>query len=375
MSEILFFIIFGIAVFSLLLRVFFLILFYPSKWKACDIERTLSFPPLSVIIAAKNEAKNLSQFLPLILEQDYPEFEVVVVNDCSLDETREVLYNLQEKYPNLRYTWVPENAVSQTGKKFALSIGIKAAKYEWLVFTDADCFPQDNVWLKGLASNMTDDKDFVLAYGGYKASKGLLNQLIRYDTLKIAMRYSGYPKLGKVYMGVGRNMAYRKSLWVENKGFAAFSRVASGDDDLFVNAYAKASSTAFCMDKSTKINSIPSDSFNAWIRQKSRHLSTGIYYPKWLRFSLILEPVNQLFSPLIIIPFLVLFYDVYFAWILAFFWIIIKISEALSVRKSECKIDEQGLWVRSAVFDVILPLIYIIFAVSVSKRSKSKTWK
>jgi len=168
--------------------------------------------PVSVIVCAKNEYHNLVRFLPKLLEQDYPEYEVVVVNDASDDDTFYLLRELADKYPRLKVVNITQNLNFFSGKKFPLSIGIKSAKYELVLLTDADCFPAGPNWIEKMQSAFSGKTEIVLGYGSYAPQPGLLNRLIRFDTLMVAVQYMSNAMIGMPYMGVGRNLAYRKSL-------------------------------------------------------------------------------------------------------------------------------------------------------------------
>jgi cellulose synthase/poly-beta-1,6-N-acetylglucosamine synthase-like glycosyltransferase len=191
--------------------------------------------PVSVIICAKDESENLRKYLPFVLEQNYPLFEVIVINDGSTDDTDDLLHDFSKTYTNLRTTFVPVGANNISTKKLGLTLGIKAAKYDCLLFTDADCMPADKNWIARMARNFTPDTDFVLGYGAYMPAEGFVNTLIRFDTLFIALQYMGLALAGKPFMGVGRNLAYRKSTFFRQNGFASMLHLSSGDDDLMVN--------------------------------------------------------------------------------------------------------------------------------------------
>ncbi len=237
--------------------------------------------PLSVVICARNEAENLKQYLPMILEQDYPDFEVVVVNDRSWDDTEDLLKDFSKQYNNLKIVTVIEGGSFIAGKKFAATMGIKAAKNEWLVFTDADCVPSSSKWLYGMQQPEDQDTEILLGYSPYLKRRGLLNALIRFETFFTAVNYLSFALKGMPYMGVGRNMAYKKSLFFKNKGFAAHMHIPSGDDDLFVNAHAHKGNTAICIHRDTQMWSEPNTSFGAYLRQKKRHFGAGkLYKPK-----------------------------------------------------------------------------------------------
>lgn len=235
-------------------------------------------PPISVVISANNEYYNLIEYLPKILEQDYPEFEVVVVNDRSDDDSEMYLKELSQKYSNLKHIEVKNSITFFKGKKFPLSIGIKSAKYQHLLLTDADCYPVSDKWIASMARNFSDQKQIVLGVGDYEKQKTLLNSIIRYDTMKNTMLFLSAAVWKKPYMGLGRNLAYKKSLFLEKKGFTTHYGVSSGDDDLFVNKAGNGKNTTLALNPESVTLSIPKTSFRNWIYQKSRHLSTSKYY-------------------------------------------------------------------------------------------------
>jgi biofilm PGA synthesis N-glycosyltransferase PgaC len=273
-----------LAFFVLILLVFIVQLYYLisnhvslSKYRVEDELPEVNIP-ISVIISARNESKNLTEYLPYILEQNYPDFEVVVVNDCSSDNSDEVLEDFQRQYPRLKIVTITEHARFKTGKKFALTLGIKAAKNEHLLFTDADCKPESTNWITRMAAHFTGDIQLVLGFSPYYRTSGFLNSLIRFETIKTAINYLSAALNGDPYMGIGRNMAYTKTLFFSNKGFAAHMHVLSGDDDLFVNQNGTAANTAIEIHPETFMYTEAKSSFSALYRQKKRHMGVGKLY-------------------------------------------------------------------------------------------------
>lgn len=235
--------------------------------------------PVSVVVCARSEAKNIMELVPLLMEQQYPEFEVLVVNDRSWDDTKDILEALKIKYPALRMIHIEENERHHfSGKKMAITLGIKGATYEHLVFTDADCRPDSTHWLMYVASKFSNEKQIILGYSPYKKLKGMLNRLIRFDAFQVAMNYFSCAKAGMPYMGVGRNMAYTKTIHFAKGGFKSHYHIASGDDDLFVNQNANRQNTAVVLHPDSHVTSLPKTSFLEWKRQKSRHMTTSAYY-------------------------------------------------------------------------------------------------
>ena len=194
---------------------------------------------VSVIICAKNEAENLQKFLPFVINQDHPNFEIVLINDASHDNTLKVMEQFASQHENIKIVNVKSTEAFWGNKKYALTLGIKASKNEFLLFTDADCKPASKYWIRHMSSHFSEDKQLVLGYGGYsKVKNSLLNKLVRFETLVTAMHYFSFAKLGIPYMGVGRNLAYTKAEFFKNNGFINHIKVKSGDDDLFVNQIA-----------------------------------------------------------------------------------------------------------------------------------------
>ena len=248
--------------------------------------------PISVIISARNEAKNLGACLPGILQQNYPDFEVVVVNDCSSDSSDMVLMEMQATYPHLKVVTITEHARFKTGKKFALTLGIKAANNEYLLFTDADCSPASPNWITRMAVNFGTGAQIVLGYSPYYKSKNFLNPFIRFETLKTALNYLSAALNSDPYMGVGRNLAYTKTLFFGAKGFAAHMHVMAGDDDLFVNQNATADNTIIEIHPDTFTYTTAKTTIKAWYRQKKRHMGVGKYYKDSHRRTLSFDAIS-----------------------------------------------------------------------------------
>ncbi|MFN4764485.1 glycosyltransferase [Gillisia sp. Q332] len=235
--------------------------------------------PVSVIICAKNEAENLQQFIPSILNQDYPNFEIILINDASTDNTLEVMENFAAEDRRVKLVNVLNNEAFWGKKKYALTLGIKKAKNNRLLFTDADCAPVSDQWITSMASGFEDEKTIVLGYGGYfKQKNSFLNLLIRFETLLTAVQYFSYSKWGMSYMGVGRNLAYSSEEFYNQNGFATHLHLRSGDDDLFVNQAGTSKNTAICFNRESITRSVPKSNYKNWFLQKRRHSSTASYY-------------------------------------------------------------------------------------------------
>ncbi|MFN0031097.1 MAG: glycosyltransferase [Flavobacteriales bacterium] len=260
-----------------LVQVFYLLGYYLKAAKKTNSESN-NHKPVSIVISARNEEKNLIEHIPAIMEQDYPNFEVVVVNDSSWDDTQGILKALQVRYNNLHVVNLDEEKQNMQGKKFALTLGIKAAKHDIILLTDADCVPTSNHWIRQMTAQINEQHEIVLGVSPYRAYPGWLNKIIRFDTLMIAASYIGFAKAGKPYMGVGRNLCYSKDAFFKVGGFRNHYSIASGDDDLFINQVATSRNTLVVVTPEAHTTSEPKRSWNQWFRQKRRHLTTTPHY-------------------------------------------------------------------------------------------------
>ncbi|MCX6321982.1 MAG: glycosyltransferase [Bacteroidia bacterium] len=365
--------IFSVFALAATIQVFYYLFYYLSVYLyKPSVIKTIK-EPVSIIICARNEAENLSNFLPAVLEQDYPDYEVIVVNDCSEDNSYDVLGKYLMQYPHLKISTINKDPKFTHNKKFAQFIGIKAAKNDILLFTNADCQPESDKWLERMTSHFDDKISFVLGYGGYLKEKGLLNRYIRYDSMTIAMQYLGMAIRGIPYMGVGRNLAYRRSVFFTNNGYGAHNHLISGYDDLFVNTNASGRNTCVEFRNGTHTRSIPCSGIKEWITQKKRHLTTVPYYKLRDKLLLITEPATRIFfySAFIVL----LSFTFLWPYVLAVFGIrlLIQIIIFALVQKN---LNEPGLITYSLFFDIFSPVINsIVYLSNIRSRPDKNRWK
>ncbi len=283
----------SITIISLLILLVYYLYFF-LKLTLFKAKESVFDKPISIIICAKNELENLRKNLPSILSQNYFNFEVIVVNDQSIDGSKIFLDELAKKHLNLVIVEIDDFVTHNPGKKFALTLGIKTAKHEHLLLTDADCIPASKDWIKQMCNNFTKS-DITLGYGPYEKKKGLLNKFIRFDTYNVAQQYLSYALASQAYMGVGRNLAYKKSLFFDNKGFANHIHIPSGDDDLFIQEVANSTNVSIEISEDSHTTSEVIENWSDWIYQKRRHISTAPYYKLKFKVLLALYPYAQLF--------------------------------------------------------------------------------
>ncbi len=243
-----------------------------------------TLPPVSVIVYAQNDAEHLASFLPDVLAQDYPKFEVIVINDGSTDHTKEVLMNLQKDNPHLYQTFIPEESRNLSRKKLALTLGVKAAKYDVVLLTDANCRPVSSEWIKAMARNFVPGTEIVLGYGSYENKKQRGESYRMLDMLYRTLRYLSYAIKGRPYMGSGVNLAYRKHLFFENRGFSDHLNLHFGDDDLFVNKICTRTNTRVELSPESRTVEVFCNNRQAWKEQKLRYDFTSRFLKHSPRF-------------------------------------------------------------------------------------------
>lgn len=345
---------------------FFRLAFYKQKSK----ENTQTHP-VSVIVCARDEAANLANYLTGILVQDYKTtHEVIVVNDNSYDDSKYVLEELRRTYKQLQVIELTQEAKMIPGKKFPLAIGIKSAKNEIVLLTDADCVPATEHWIQSMQECYNDNTEIVLGYSPYHKQKSFLNKLIRWETFHTALQYMSYALAGIPYMGVGRNLSYKKEIFFRHKGFSSHNNIPGGDDDLLVNMAATRKNTKINVNKDSFTLSKPAETWKQWVKQKKRHYSTGKYYKKSHKFLLGLFSLTHfLFYPALIVA--AIFYN--WKWALIVFGIRF-LFQLVAYVKTLMKLDEIDLIPYILFFDVWMFFYYLIFAPALIIKPK-QNWK
>ncbi len=327
--------------------------------------------PVSVVICARDEAANLAKNLPGALVQQYrTTHEVIVVDDNSFDDTKYLLEEFRKMYKQLHIVQLKQEAKLIPGKKFPLSVGIKTAKYEIVLLTDADCVPASEFWIDKMQQTYDDKTEIVLGYGAFHKQKGLLNKIVRWETFHTALQYLSYALAGKTYMGVGRNLSYKKAVFFRHKGFTAHNNLLSGDDDLFINMAATKTNTKINIDKDAFTLSESPKTWQEWVNQKNRHYSTGKFYKPSHKFLLGLYSLSHfLFYPLLAVS--LLFYN----WQLALIVFGTRfLIQAVVLYRCMKKLNEISLYPWFLFIDIWMFFYYLIFASTIFKKPK-KVWK
>jgi hypothetical protein len=328
--------------------------------------------PVSVILSGRDITPGMEDNLDKILKQDYPDFEVVIVNESPDEDNRLYLETLARKYPKLKIINIGENLNFFKGLKFPLSIGIKSSKNDIIIITDIYSIPKSSKWIESIQSNFNQKTDIVLGFSTYPHKIGLFNQWLRFDNLQTSVRYLSFALLGMPYMGVGRNLSYRKTLFYKSHGFTSHYTLITGEDDLFVNQVAQKDSTRIEISEDSHTIFEGKIGFLEWLIQRKMHLETQMYFKLRHRVILGLNSVS-----------LLLFYSA-FAILLIYapaFWILFlsvfgvrTISSMFITKKCMMKLNEKELLLLSPVYELLLLIIIIFLRLSIIF-IKSNKWK
>ncbi len=352
------------------IQLFWLIVFYLRLAIHKEVAKGYT-PNVSVIIAARNEEDNLFELLPSILNQDYPEYEVIVVNHQSVDDSSHILKALQREHSHLKVIELERSKHLAHGKKLPLTVAIKGAKYENLLFTDADCKPSSKRWIRSMAGNFSHKKHLILGFAPYLKEKGFTNWFIRLDTIIIGMNYLSFAKAGIPYMGVGRNLAYTKSLFDSVNGFKSHYALQSGDDDLFVQEAAGNRNYQICISQESFCYSEPKQTWQEWIKQKSRHYTTTSRYTLIKKLLLGIYPLSLI---LLYVSFIILLSNFSLNWlsigIMSSILILKWITFGVIFKRLHEKKFILGILLWELLHAIVIPILYYT-----TEKSIQSKWK
>ena len=322
--------------------------------------------PASIVLCARDAYEYLTELIPVLLNQDYPDFEIVVVNDCSDDETEEYLKDLERREPRVKPVQLKQHLNFFTGKKFPLSMGIKSAQNDLIVLTDFNCMPVNDQWLRSVVNRYNHQTEIVIGYSPYVQKKGSLNHLMRFDALQNGLLYLSAALNHHAYMGIGKNLSYRKELFYRNQGFISHYTTTVGEDDLFINKVSTKKNTEVLIDAENGILTTPTSSFKLWMRQKSSRYSTVSKYDGRSRLMLSLFYGSQLlfyasFITLIALcakpAFVITGGAAFYIPILVFFFLLRFGSQMIIYHKASKRLGEKGLLPGLIVYDFLFAFL------------------
>ena len=341
--------------------VFSKLAFYKKKDKTKSDDQ---LEPVSVVVCARDAYEYLQDLVPVLLTQDYPDYEIVIVNDCSEDETDEWLKDIERREPKIKPVQLRQHLNFFNGKKFPLSMGIKSAKNDLIVLTDVNCLPTNSQWLRSVVHSYGNNTEVVIGYSPYFNKKGVFNQIMRFDAVQYAMQYLSAALNKHPYMGIGTNLSYRKELFYRHKGFTSHYTTSVGDDDLFVSQVAKGKNTEVLIDAENAILTTPPHKFGMWAHIKSGRYSTIPQYDVKAKASSALFTWSHFlfyasFIALMLLKpaFALSIGAVYYIPILVFFFLLRYGSQMIIYHGATKRLGEKGLLPGLIVYDLLFAFL------------------
>lgn len=322
--------------------------------------------PITVLIAAKNEKDKLSKMLPVLDRLDYEHYEVIVMDDHSIDDTESIFRGIDKTDRKIAYHKVNQNA---DGKKQALKEGIDKSSHDVLLMTDADCLPVSDQWIKSMSSQLGEpEKQIVLGYSPYRTTGTFLSLWVHFENWLVGIQYLSYAMRGLPYMGVGRNLMYRKEIYAHSM-IDKYAHLASGDDDLTIMQMATPENTSVCLDPESFVSTEPPNSWSAYRDQKRRHYSTAPYYKFKHQVLLGSYGLSQ------VLFYIAIFIMIYLgSWKTAISLYLIRLLMIMPVMEScRKKLEAQFTWSEFILLDALLAVYYSFFGV-VSLIPFKKKW-
>lgn len=250
-------------------------------------------PSVSVVMVVHNEAEFLKSSLPYLLEQDYPDYEIVIVDYTSTDDTRYVLRVCSENYPNLKPILFPHDVNMFQGKKYPLSIGIKSATKDVILLTEAESVPRSFDWVSQMMKGYCGDTQIVMGCNIVKSNGTLLGAFQQYENMTYNASYIGAMAMGNPFTATGRNLSFRRDFFFKQGGFISHYSIPDGADDLFVNANANSRNSSVVLSSDAFVVSEPRSSFRLWHQDRSHRLYTRRYYGLKDKLMLAFYPLSQ----------------------------------------------------------------------------------
>ncbi len=362
----------GLCLFAaaLLVQLFYLILiakFIFGKRKRTGSENQ---PSVSIIVTSRNYLSHLEDLIPALLEQDYPDFEVVVVDDCSSDGTEWYLKELKMRYANLKTTQIIQE--TDFPNALAITVGIRAASKEWLIFLTPLCRVSGSDWLKSYAQQFTPKKDAIVGYVNYSKAKGSSKRTFRYENFYSFLLFGTARALGLQMPISENNMAYRRETFLQMKGFAAVLDSPFSENELFLNKIAGRKNSAFQFNPSSSVHYIGEADWIDAVNFKKKQLLIKRKFSFGQRFFLSFNAFSRLVIDVLVIVLAIL--SPWRFWV-AGAWTFVLILETIWLAVATKRLGERNMLPGLLFYNAMSPFINGSYVVNQLFTGQKRKWK
>lgn len=350
---------------QLIYYIFFLsILLNNKKEKEYDLK------PISVILYVKNSELYLEKNIDYFINQKYPKFEILLVNNASSDNTDIILEKLSEKHKSLRIINVENNESFWGNKKYTYTLAIKAAKYEHLIFSEIDCKPVSENWIHEINKSFSSKKTIILGYKRLLKTSSLFNLIIRFDNLLESIKSFSFTKINSPYSADSRNYAFTKKDFYRVNGFINHIKIKNGKEDLFVKDAKQKYNSAYTLSDESFVESSKSLSFKEWFLNKKNSNLLKRHYSFKNQFLLNAFSFSKVFLYFLTII-LLLIHDWKIILIIFSSYIIFQSVITFIINR---KFKETSIFYLSPILDFLLVLFQISIFIS-NLISKPPNWR
>lgn len=259
---------------------------YPNPSKGIDVSQT----GISVIIPLyDSDVTFMNERLPIFLSQTHKLYQVVVVDVTGDPEIAEQLNLMKLGWgEKLSSTRIHADKTLRISTKMALNVGIKAARYDNVVFSLPECSPRSERWAEMMARGFAGGHDVVLGYASIVPERGLASKLIRCANMALSTRWLSFAVRHKAYRGTLCNLGITKKMYFGARGFN-YLNLNMGEDDLFVMALANRHNTVATMGGSATINQKTWGGLSWWLPRRVKLSYPYRFYPKRVKWGTGLE--------------------------------------------------------------------------------------
>ncbi len=330
---------------------------------------------VSVIVVVNDDLDYIENTLPLLLQQKYDlPYQVVVVNDMpELEETSDMLKVLTERFPNLYVTTIRENHHFKHTRKLAYTIGIKAARYDCLLFTTTHDIPANDKWLGLMSKGFVSRHSLVLGYNRIQRKPGFLNRLERTVNIFTSLPMFAAAVSGKPFLARSGNMGFTRQLFFDNHGYCKYLRLNSGENDLFLQRVRKFADTSVILSPSAATEHLFAPRYSIWYNRRKFDTYTYRYYPASLRLFLGMEHLFRILfwgSALTLI-----IMQVPWMWIISVLLIGLRILlMSLVFRKLSKRTQEKVPYLTCFLWDIVSPVDALILSISRRLKPSIDLW-
>ena len=353
-----------------LIQLFYQLLMAHFSLSGKKKDKPVDYPSFSIIVPSRNYEENLRELIPTLLEQDYPDFEVVVVDDCSYDGTEWYLNELKLQSNKLKTSRIIQE--TDFPNALAITIGIRAASKEWLIFLNPLCRVSGRDWLKSFSEELNPKSEAAFGFVNYTNSYGSMRKFIKYENFDSFILYGSARYLGLSMPITDMNVAYKREQFLSRRGFAAVLDSPFSENELYLNKISNRSNSVYLQNKSTAVSFVGDTDWYDGMNFKKKQLLLKKKFTVGQSIFLWTNTISRLVFDISMIALLIL--SPWRIWV-AGIWLLKIIHELVWGIVSMKRLGEKNLFPGLLIFRSIIPLFNSIISINQLFTGQKRKWK